>query len=208
MLKTDGQYRLVFCTNADIHFQALLKGLSEIAFIGKTIFEETHEHEYCVGEAFLSSITFMGCSPYIEFEPPEQLQPMDAANFCFVRICTTTQDNISFHEEQFELLKTVPRCRHCRKLIADWPLKAQSLNERLNKVPLICPSCETELFLDDFDWRKASGVGNVFIEVLNVYLQEAVPTDSFIQQLEDITSSKWQYFYTDSNIKTKLLDSV
>lgn len=218
MLKTEGQYRLVFCTSTDIHFESLVRGLNEMNFLGKPIFDSTtnsatniaacNAPEYCVGESFLSSITFMGCSPYIELEPPEQLKPCDVANFCFIRISTTTQANVSYHEEQFEILKTVPRCVHCRKIIPDWPVTASNLNEVPNNEPLTCSNCDAVLTRDDLDWRKASGVGNVFIEILNVYLQEAVPTDSFLQQLESISSSKWQYFYTDSNIKTKLLDSV
>jgi len=226
LLNTDGQYRLVFCTNTELHYGALLKGLNEIAFIGKTISESRTDtyseraanipvnsgvdkaREYCVGESFLSSITFMGCSPYIELEPPEQLLATDTANFCFIRVSTTSQTNMAYHEEQFELLKTIPRCKHCRKIISDWPLKAQSLNTTSNNNRLTCPNCDVVLTRNDLDWRKASGVGNVFVEVLNVYLQEAVPTDAFLLQLEMITSSTWQYFYTDSNIKTKLLDSV
>ena len=214
LLNTEGQYRLVFCTSTDIQFENLVNGLNEMNFIGKPIFDSAtnidivNAHEYCVGESFLSSITFMGCSPFIEIEPPEQLKSTDAANFCFIRLSTTKQSNISYHAEQLELLKTIPRCTQCRKIIADWPVKAQSLNQTANNSQLTCPNCETVLTLDDLDWRKASGVGNVFVEIMNVYLQEAVPTDSFLQQLESITSSKWQYFYTDSNIKTKLLDSI
>lgn len=210
LLNTDGQYRLVFCTSTDIHFDTLVKGLSEMNFIGKAIFEQSADNatEYCVGESFLSSITFMGCSPYIELEPPEQFKPTDEANFCFIRLSKTLQANISYHAEQLELLKTVPRCTQCRKVISNWSLKAQGLNAAMNNWSLNCPNCEALLTQDDLDWRKASGVGNVFVEILNVYLQEAVPTDSFLHQLEVITSSKWQYFYTDSNIKTKLLDRV
>lgn len=210
LLKTDSLSRLVFCTNTDIHFDTLVKGLNEIAFIGKPIFDRAPDNatEYCVGESFLSSITFMGCSPYIELEPPKQLKPDDEAHFCFIRLSKTLQPNISYHAEQLDCLKTAPRCTKCRKVIQDWPLKAQSLNTAGNKWQLSCRNCEVYLTQNDLDWRKASGVGNVFLEILNVYLQEAVPTDSFLQQLEAITSSKWQYFYTDSNIKTKLLDRV
>lgn len=226
MLKTDGQYRLVFCTHTGIRFADLVEGLHDIAFIGKPVFASTIDKqtenaadtlvasgagnalEYCVGESFLSSVTFMGCSPFIEFEPPEQLQPQDAANFCFIRVGTTGRANIAYHEQQFELLKSVPRCRHCRKIIPDWPSKVAGLNESSSNELLSCPNCDAVLTRTDLDWRKASGVGNVFVEILNVYLQEAVPTDSFLQQLETITSSTWQYFYTDSNIKTMLLDSI
>lgn len=213
MLNTDGQYRLVFCTSTDtdndVGIDILVKKLKEISFISKAISDHPADstpddirfktHEYCVGDSFLSSITFMGCSPYIEFEPPTELQANDVAEFCFIRL-STIQSSISYHAEQFERLKTVPRCKHCRKVIADWHLKSQLLNEKSSKCIITCPNCEVELTQDDLDWRKASGIGNVFLEILNVYLQEAVPTDSFMQQLENITSSTWQYFYTDSNI--------
>ncbi|VAW92210.1 hypothetical protein MNBD_GAMMA23-249 [hydrothermal vent metagenome] len=206
MLNTESQYRLVFCTNSDIQLTTLLNGLNNLGFIGKAVFSSSAEQEYCAGDSFLQSLTFMGCSPYIEFEPPTQLKPDGVAGFCFIRVLATKGNNTVYHAEQLDKLKTIPRCKHCRKVISDWVEQAVALNVA-NHWKHNCPSCGDGLTHDDLDWRKASGSGNLFIEVVNVYLQEAVPTDAFLQQLETISSSPWQYFYTDSNIKTKLLDS-
>lgn len=223
MLKTDGLYRLVFCTEGSISEVKLATALKSIQFIGRsveclnednTLSNESNgsdiltSNEYCVGDAFLSSITFMGCSPYIEFEPPENLQANDTASFCFVRNSVINGSPIAYHSGELENLKTTPRCVHCRKLISNWKVAVEKCSNQASSFNINCPSCETLLSINDLDWRKASGVGNVFIEVLNVYLQEGVPTDSFLQQLETITSSQWQYFYTDSNLKTKLLDRI
>ena len=198
MLNTDGQYRLVFATNTQVTLETLVQGLTSLGFIGDKLFEQQPTNEFCAGDTFLSSITFMGCSPYIEFEPPENLSPNDKADFCFIRFSTSDKQNVIYHTGQLRQLKTIPRCQQCRKLISDWTLHSQKLEQA---EPFPCPHCKTILNVENIDWRKASGIGNVFIEVLNVYLQEAVPTDAFIQQLENITSSSWQYFYTDSNYK-------
>lgn len=203
MLDTDGQYRLVFNTQTDTDLATLIKELAVLNFIGAAIFKKNDANEYCVGDAFLSDITFMGCSPYIEFEPPQTLGMNDVANFCFIRLSSTRQPDVCYHQFQLTDLKTVPRCKQCRKVITDWIHQATNLE---NDGQVRCVSCNKLLNKADLDWRKASGTGNIFIEVLNVYLQEAVPTDAFMQQLEQLTSSSWQYFYTDSNIKTKLLD--
>ncbi len=205
MLNTESQYRLVFCTNSDIQLTTLLNGLNNIGFIGKTVFGSNAEQDYCAGDSFLQSLTFMGCSPYVEFEPPAQLKPDGVADFCFIRILAAKESSTLYHAEQLDSLKTIPRCKYCRKVIGGWAEQAIALNTA-NHWQLNCPSCGDGLTQDDLDWRKASGSGNLFIDVVNVYLQEAVPTDAFLQQLEMISSSSWQYFYTKSNIKTKLLD--
>jgi len=208
LLNTDGQYRLVFCSNTDIQLDLFSRALAKDGFIGEAIFDSATDSvatEYCVGDTFLSSITFMGCSPYIEFEPPVTLQESDSADFCFIRISKTKQRNVMYHAEQLESLKTVPRCKQCRKVISNWQEQAERLNKNWQ---LHCPQCDSDINPDELDWRKASGLGNVFMEVMNVYLQEAIPTEAFMKQLEAVTSTKWSYFYTDKNIKTKFLDSV
>ena len=212
MLKTDGQNRLVFCTNSTIELAELVKGLSEIKFSGRSVFAAESEYiqnplEFCVGDAFLSSVTFMGCSPYIELEPPKTLKPNEKADFCFIRVSKSKNENIIYHAEQLSELNTVPRCNQCRKVISNWNEQIQNI-ESSNNAQLTCSNCDAVLRLRELDWRKASGVGNIFVEVLNVYLQEGVPTDPFLQQLKEISSSEWQYFYTSSNIKTKLLDRI
>ncbi len=204
MLNTETQYRLVFCTNSDIQLTTLLNGLNNLGFIGNTVFSSNAEQEYCAGDTFFQSVTFMGCSPYIEFEPPPQLKPDGVADFCFIRVLATKEANTSYHAQQLKNLTTLPRCEHCRKVINDWSTRVPFLDESW---AFNCPSCDKVLTQADLDWRKASGSGNLFIEVVNVYLQEAVPTDVFLQQLETISSSLWQYFYTNSNIKKHLLDS-
>ena len=213
MLKTDGQNRLVFCTDTTIELAELLMGLSEIKFIGKPVFaadlEDTQNpFEFCVGDAFLSSVTFMGCSPYIELEPPKTLKPNEKADFCFIRGSKSKNENIVYHAEQLSELNTVPRCKQCRKVISNWSEQIQFIKSESKSMKLTCLNCDAVLTFRDLDWRKASGVGNTFVEVLNVYLQEGVPTDPFLQQLKEISSSEWQYFYTSSNIKTKLLDRI
>lgn len=208
MLNTKGLYRLVFSTTADVSLDLIQQSLEKIGFASQAIFSNTgdkadFDREFCVGTEFLSSLTFMGCSPYIEFEPPADLQYNDVADFCFIRLSSNQQADVAYHAGQFEILKTAPRCKLCRKVISNWGDKAEALNHTWK---LNCPHCETELLPATLDWRKASGSGSIFIEVMNIYLQEAVPTDGFMQQLESITASKWTYFYTDANIKANALD--
>lgn len=208
MLNTENQYRLVFSTNTDVPLPLLTDALRQQQFIGAALFvdnkgQAAKDDEYCVGDAFLRAITFMGCSPCIEFEPPAGLEKNDTAAFCFIRLSACQQKNQMYHAGQFEALKTLPRCRQCRNVISNWADCVSGLNSHWQ---LQCPHCQADLAAESLDWRKASGSGNVFIEVLNVYLQEAVPTDAFIQQLENISQSKWGYFYTDTDLKIKLLD--
>jgi len=205
MLNTKSQYRLVFCTNSGIQLTGLVNGLNKLGFIANRVFTVSKENEYCVGDSFLQSVTFMGCSPYIEFEPPAELKENGVAEFCFIRVLATKGENILYHGEQLELLKIIPRCTQCRKVISNWAEQLPRLRN-LDSLQLDCPNCNAPLTQKDLEWRKASGSGNLFIEVVNVYLQEAVPTDVFLKDLENISSSPWNYFYTDANIKTKLLD--
>ena len=221
MLNTENQFRLVFCTESTVPLAKIVQALQEMAFIGAALFpaelnrkydreklaDSTDSHqsndEYFAGDQFLSAVTFMGCSPYIEFEAPKDLQANSKADFCFVRFSKSKDVSVLYHAEQFEQLNTVPRCLSCRKIIQDWSTKVDELNSQWQ---LSCSHCEKDLRPSELDWRKASGQGNIFIEVMNVYLQEGIPTDAFMQQLAKCSQSTWQYFYTNANIKTKLLD--
>ena len=206
MLNTQNQYRLVFCTDTTVPGSRIIQALNDNQFIGNSVFSQASgnsSEEFFVGNSFLSAITFMGCSPYIEFEAPSGLEPNDKAEFCFVRFSSSRYKSAMYHAGQFDELKTVPRCQHCRKIISDWSSQAEELNTRWQ---LSCSYCCKDLTPSELDWRKASGLGNFFIEVLNVYLQEGVPTEAFLNQLEESSESKWNYFYTNTNLKTMSLD--
>ena len=45
------------------------------------------------------------------------------------------------------------------------------------------------------NWRKSAGFARQFIEIFNVYPNEAVPADALLSALQQASGVTWKYFY-------------
>ncbi len=156
------------------------------------------QHCYAVGDGFMQQIIFMGCSPAIELQIPDVMEA-GKVNFTFVRLSQHAGEDgqyaVPYYGKRYDHIQQVPRCPACRR-----PVKADisQLHSSLRSDPdrITCHACQHSSDVADLDWRKQTGWGNVFIEILNVYPHEAVPTDGLLQALSETTTSNWKYFYT------------
>lgn len=159
--------------------------LREVGLIGKP-WGDVSQQRYLIGERFLQLVTFLGCAPAIELEPPAQ----GDSEFCHVGI-SRLYSSVQF---MADMQGGVPRCPYCRKRIDDW----QSIIRHWHENALYqakCPTCQRQVSPSDIDWRQSAGFGRFFISIYNIYPREAIPTEALLETLKKLTQQSWDYFY-------------
>ena len=174
---------LLYPTSITNRSDDIIKTLQSIQLIDKPWKQQT---DWLAGDNFLKLITFMGCSPYIEFEPPESGEE----NFCFVRLLGP------YDKRQFIFGKNVrpPQCSHCfgkTDKAANLPIQTKS-NPEDNWT---CPSCNKSSHLADLNWRKQAGAASLFIVINSIFPSEAIPGNELLNALKASTNCDWKYFY-------------
>ncbi|MDH5435353.1 MAG: hypothetical protein OEX83_01220 [Gammaproteobacteria bacterium] len=162
---------------------ALITALLELKFIESSI-DETSQR-YLVGDDFLQLIIFLGCSPSVELAPAQEGQL-----FCHVRFLQPenrprliTSNNTSH-----------PRCPVCRTETGKTTETLEQWQQD-NRVLWICTDCDFSGKTEELNWRHSAGVASFFIEVNNIFPNEAVPSDQLMSVLQKTTNSEWRYFY-------------
>ena len=163
----------------------LLDYLTSSGFIGAALPGE-HPGEYFIGERFLQQITFMGCSPHIELEPPA-----DGSSFCHIRLNDALNQPVLLHGRNTQ----PPRCGSCRKRLPNWKDSLQEWVGSPTQSQIECPHCGEIQSAIDLGWRQSAGSGRLFLYVEDVFPGEAVPVSGFLKALEKTTGCRWHYFY-------------
>lgn len=141
------------------------------------------------GDAFLSHVIFLGCSPQVDFRPrdPEQAA---AGHFCHVRYQWQEAGPV-FRSSAGRLQPRCPGCRgqleQWQELVRDWPSDREAT--------VCCAGCGRSLQSSELDWRQCAGFGRWFLEIWNIYPHEAVPTEGLITRLEQVADTPVRYFY-------------
>ena len=141
---------------------------------------------FLVGDRFLQLITFMGCSPHIELEPPAK----GSNDFCHVLIHACDAPRLWTGTNT-----RPPRCPACRKVI---DIQVTALLRHRAALPVVCNHCGANHPVDALRWRRDAGFGRVFVEVRSVFPAEAVPVESLLRALAATTGCRWDYFYVTS----------
>lgn len=180
--------------------QPFVAYLQERQFLGMSIAAGPAQR-YLAGESFLQNISFMGCSPAIEFAPPDT-NPASVEKFTHIRFSEIYPD-IHFC---YDLRQSKPRCLQCRARLDNW--YSQFAHGISAQQTLRCSRCDNQAQLMQLPWRRTAGFGRFFIQILNIYPQEAVPTDAFLAQLSRYTATQWDYFYVSCAYTLNPPDSV
>jgi len=158
---------------------ALINALQEIAFIAQKINPRQSEPHYFTGEKHLDHIAYMGCAPVIQFEAG------DDENFCFIKIHQHTTPVLIHSEKQ----SRAPHCPACNKPVKNWQHKK-------TESTIHCDLCNTSSGIENFNWRKMAGYAQLFIEITDIFPKEAIPQQSLLDKLAEISNVEWQYFYS------------
>jgi hypothetical protein len=160
--------------------------LLQVGLIGKA-WGDGAQHRYLIGGHFLQLVTFLGCAPAIELEPPAN----GDAEFCHVGISEISPVSRFMADSQGVL----SRCPHCRKRYEDWQSAIQYWHTD-SAYQTQCPACRKSLSPMELDWCQSAGFGHFFISIFNIYPREAIPTEALLLALRKATNQTWDYFYT------------
>lgn len=149
---------------------------------------------YPTGEQFLQHISFLGCSPMIELEPPSDpaTLPADSAagKFCHVFLHSSTSLCLRADKQC-----PAPRCPQCRQPFSGWRTTFSTYQQNPTLTDWNCSGCGFNGQLTDLSFRKAAGIGHTFIEIRGIYPSEAVPTDALLKRLQRLSGGPWRTIY-------------
>ena len=171
----------------------LATSLRAIGLIGEPLSYEDGLF-YPTGSRFLQLVTFLGCSPAIELDPPKEAADLSAAiaggDFCHVIL--SCADTLAFRADP---QTRPPRCPHCGQPVSAWEQDLQAWRANPALAGWECPACGHAGRLTDWVFRKTAGFGKVFLEIRGIYPSEAVPGEALLQTLRDLTGGDWLYIY-------------
>lgn len=144
---------------------------------------------FLAGEAFLSLLTFLGCSPHVEFAPADEAQ-RTTGRYCHVRY----RFGGGMPEFRRAAEGPQPRCRKCRAPVPDWERMVRDWQAGRGGA-CECPQCGRAMSVPELNWRQAAGAGRWFLEIWNIHPQEAVPAEALIAELERVAGTPVRYFY-------------
>lgn len=163
--------------------EAILAALRELRVIGEAFRLDGRVH-YLAGPGFLDHLTFLGCAPSIELDPPAA--GLDAAartgRFCHIQVHPPTPELRVRHR-----VGQGPRCRACR---GDFPPEA--LAQPRDRF-ITCPGCGRTTPAAGLNWRQTGGCARVFLDIWGIHTGEAVPGEQLLERL----GAGWRFFYTE-----------
>lgn len=166
-------------------YAGLLEVLCDLGLIGAAFTLNGRRH-YRTGPGFLDHISFLGCAPSIELDPPrsEAEAAALAGRFCHVHLPehgTTARLRLRTGQR--------PRCRTCRCGIDPPAFVAPA--------GITCPGCGKVSPAERLNWRQAGGYAGLFLDIWGIHTAEAVPGDRLLDALGRAGGCPWTFFYIE-----------
>ncbi len=177
--------RLVL-TTADPHAGPrpgpLLEAMTQMGFIGARLGGQ--EDAFLVGPDFLSLVAFAGCAVRIETRPGA------SGALCHVRLPPLAPQPCLYAGRNTR----APRCSGCRGRLSDWRARTAVWRARPESC-VVCPHCGDTSPPWCWDWKRQGGFGRRLILIEEVFPGEAVPTQSLLDGLAQVSGTRWRHFY-------------
>ena len=149
---------------------------------------------YPTGERFLQLVTFLGCSPMIELDPPADHATLEEASaegrFCHVFLRET--EALEFRADG---QTRTAHCPECRKPVPGW----QSLIRDWQRDPAHarwqCTSCGHTGQPPELRFRKTAGFGKTWVELRGIHPAEAIPAEGLLAALRGLSGCDWKALY-------------
>ena len=150
---------------------------------------------YRAGEHFLRLVSFLGCSPAVELEPP--LDPDECARACACgKLChirfPAPDQRIRFRGDD---RLPAPRCPHCRKPEERWPELLARWRADPREIGWECRVCGHHGRLFELNFRQRGAFGRCFVDIWGIHPAEAVPDESLLSTLGELGGGAWKYLY-------------
>jgi hypothetical protein len=150
---------------------------------------------YRAGEHFLQLVSFLGCSPAIELEPPldpgECERACTSGKLCHIRF-PSRENSIRFRSDD---RLPAPRCPHCRTADERWPELLARWCADPRETGWVCRECGHHGRLFDLNFRQRGAFGRSFIDIWGIHPAEAVPDESLLSTLGELSGGDWNYLY-------------
>ena len=149
---------------------------------------------YPTGERFLQLITFLGCSPSIELEPPAEQETLvaDSRDGRFCHVFLESGEVLHFRSDP---RTPTPRCPQCRTPLANWVATLQAWQDDSAHDQWHCPQCSASGRITGLGFGKTAGFGRSFIEIRGIYPSEAVPGEALLNALKTLSGCVWNTIY-------------
>lgn len=165
--------------------QSLIQALRGIGLAGEEHAWQGELH-YLPGERFLEMITFLGCSPHIHLAPPED--DSLGSEYCHIGLSGFGDQPRFFGGDNVR----TPPCPYCKQPLQDW---REALADTDN---FHCGQCGEKLSLAELNWRRSAAYASCALQIWGVHDGEAVPAEALLTMLQQLSGSKWGYFYRQS----------
>jgi hypothetical protein len=171
----------------------LVQELQAVGLIGERKFLENAAF-FPVGEHFLQLVTFLGCSPAIELDPPDDPQELESASAAgrFCHIFIDSGEQLRFRGDS---QTRAPRCPCCHSPEPEWQAGLQSWQAGNHEAAWTCRNCGYRGHVSDLVFRKTAGFSRTFLEIRGVYPAEAVPGPALLNTLAALTGNEWTSIY-------------
>ena len=149
---------------------------------------------YSTGPAFLQLVTFLGCSPAIELDPPQDPARVSeaSASGTFCHVFVDSHDQPRFRHDPHT---PAPACPSCHRPLAGWPgLCAQARDNPLTTV-WTCTACGRQGEFAALRLRRSAAIARCWVEIRGVHPAEAVPSAQFLQTLHELGGGPWHAIY-------------
>jgi hypothetical protein len=171
----------------------LADSLHGLGLIGAPV-QLAQETFYPVGEQFLQLVTFLGCSPAIELDPPDDPALLEAASasgsFCHVLLGNTAKAWFRGDDNT-----PAPPCPHCRTPLADWPALRSAWRDISAQARWTCTTCGQSGEPAGLVFRKTAGVARSWVEIRGIYPSEAIPGSALLDCLRNLSGCDWKTIY-------------
>lgn len=173
--------------------EALATKLQAIGLIGPPA-KVNNEIFYPTGEKFLQLVSFLGCSPMIELDPPVDPVTLaaDSATGKFCHVFLSSTETLRFRSDP---RTPMPRCPVCHVPLADWQSLLQAWQVRPANSDWRCSQCGHTGKITGLGFGKSAGFGRNFVEIRGIYPSEAVPGEALLVALKSLTRGDWSTLY-------------
>lgn len=149
---------------------------------------------YPAGENFLQLVSFLGCSPRIELEPPSDPETL-AADSASGKFCHVFLDSSEILRFRSDPCAPVARCPTCRSPLANWQSRLQPWQDNRADSNWHCAQCGSSGDISALNLGKTAGFGHSFVEIRGIFPSEAVPSETLLNTLKSLTHEVWSTLY-------------
>ncbi|CAK0781016.1 conserved hypothetical protein [Gammaproteobacteria bacterium] len=142
---------------------------------------------HTVGPQLLEQVTFLGCSPVVRLAAAHD----GDTGFCRLRLPPPLPHPVWYAPMD----AAPPRCPRCRTSDVTWRMALPDWEANPAAHRRSCPNCGYAAPLHQWRLRETAGFGRSFVELWGIHPGEAVPGETLLATLAQLSNGPWRWFY-------------